>query len=91
MLLLDKILNVMRAGLNEFSECSHWPPDEDTYECRSECHHRETCEALHRFLCGRMRDDAHTDKTHKREDCQWFGPCQGELGCIEDCRKRSAS
>lgn len=44
-------VSVVEKGLDEFSACSYWPPEDpdEVYECRSECHHRRTCEALYAF------------------------------------------
>lgn len=45
-----RALDVIHRAREDCSSCSHWPPDEDTFECRSECLHRGTCEALHAMV-----------------------------------------
>jgi len=49
----------VEAGLDEFGQCSYWPPDapDEVYECRSECHHRKTCAALYAFQKARKEED----------------------------------
>jgi hypothetical protein len=44
-------MSVVEKGLDEFARCSYWSAEdkEEIFECRSECHHRRTCEALYGF------------------------------------------
>jgi len=44
------IQELINAAAQDCRACSHWPPDADTFECRSECQHRGTCEAFHALV-----------------------------------------
>lgn len=56
---VTQVVTVVEKGLDEFSQCAYWTAEDKdaVYECRSECHHRKTCEALYTFTKLLAKDD----------------------------------